>query len=151
MGKFADDIAKFNQRAKGRMDDVTREVVGQLALSVILKSPVGDPSLWQGKAPKGYVGGRFRANWRLGVGAINKETTTNIDADGGSTLDNIVGSIPQDAAGKVYYITNSLPYAIPLENGHSKQAPFGMVTLTVIEYSQVLKRALTAINGRAWS
>ena len=147
------DLRRFRGNVLAAQDTLVREAIGQAALSLILKSPVGDPSIWKNKAPKGYVEGRFRANWQIGVGSLNAVTTEDRDVDGGPTLDKIVGSIPTDAAGKVYYLSNSLPYAIPLENGHSTQAPLGMVTLTAIEWPQFVRNAalkVTTINGRSF-
>lgn len=149
MGRFADDLQKFRDKTVAKQNAAVKEIVGQISLSLILKSPVGDPARWlSGRAPKGYVGGQFRANWQYGLGAINGVTTNVVDADGGNTLDRIVGSIPDDAGGKVHCITNSLPYAIRLENGWSTQAPYGMVTLTAIEFGNIVEASLRTINGR---
>lgn len=146
---FTTDLQKFAKKTNAKIDAVVKETVGQVALSLILKSPVGDPSLWATKyPPKGYRGGKFRANWQLGIGAINNVTTNAIDPDGGATFDRITNDIPSNAGGKVYFITNSLPYAIRLENGHSTQAPLGMVTLTAIEFAQIAGTAVNTINGR---
>lgn len=152
---LAAQIRNFKQTVITRQDEFVKELIGQISLSLILKSPVGDPTLWKNPkaAPPGYQGGNFRANWNLGIGAIDRSTREDLDHDGGATLDRIVGSIPDNASGKNYFITNSLPYAIPLENGHSsKQAPYGMVTLTVIEMSDFISKAAVtarAINGRS--
>jgi hypothetical protein len=149
---FGAEVRRFRDHTFEKQDALVAEVVKRVAWSVIDLSAVGDPSLWKNKAPKGYVGGRFVANWKLGVGSINRETTLEIDPDGEPTLGKIVGSIPKNAAGHVYYITNSLPYAIPLENGHSSQSPLGMVTLTAINFASLFTDALkaTTINGRSF-
>lgn len=148
---FAAELKSFRSKTIAKQNAVVKEIVGQLSLSLIIKSPVGDPSLWKsGKAPAGYEGGQFRANWQYGLGEINKVTSNAIDADGGNTLDRIYSQIPDEAGGKVHFITNSLPYAIPLENGHSTQAPVGMVTLTAIEFAQIVPAAINTINGRSF-
>jgi len=41
-------------------------------------------------------------------------------------------------AGQVIYLVNNLPYAIPLEYGHSSQAPGGMVRLTVQKWRPIV-------------
>lgn len=151
---LAAQIRNFKQTVITRQDVFVKELIGQISLSLIVKSPVGDPTLWKNpkSAPPGYVGGNFRANWNLGVGEIDGTITEDIDPDGGPTLDKIVGKIPDNAANNVYYITNSLPYAVRLENGWSSQAPYGMVTLTIIEFSDFINKAMakaTAINGRS--
>ena len=114
------------------------------------RSPVGDGDLWKTPPPKGYVGGRFRANWQIGVGAAptgelydplqssypgEKEVVASIDA-----------KVPVRAGGRVYYLVNNLPYAQRLEDGWSKQAPKGMVGLTVLEFQQVMGVAVSTVR-----
>jgi hypothetical protein len=144
---FGADLASQCNKAKKLKDKFCHELISELVLSVIVKSPVGDPALWKTKAPPGYVGGQFKANWRLGIGSIDGTTSEEIDPDGGATLDNIVGTIPEEAGGKVYFITNSLPYSVRLENGWSNQAPAGIVGLTVIEFSQMVSQAALKVRA----
>lgn len=145
---FKDDLQNFRNKTVAKQDALVREVVGQVALSLITKSPVGDPALWKTKyPPKNYKGGQFRGNWRLGVDAIDGTTNPNdIDPDGGATLDNIVGKIPANAMGHIYYITNGLPYAQRLEDGWSSQAPSGMVALTQIEFYSIVSNAVKIVS-----
>ena len=113
-----------------------------LLKSVVYKSPVGDATLWQSPPPAGYVGGRFRGNWQLGVNNQPSGEVDNIDANGSSTLAAGMANIPTtNAAGNIYYITNNLPYAQRLENGWSSQAPAGIVSLTVAEFDGIVLRA----------
>ena len=44
--------------------------------------------------------------------------------------------------GAFAYIINNLPYAIPLEFGHSTQAPGGMVRVTVARFQQIVQEAI---------
>jgi hypothetical protein len=37
---------------------------------------------------------------------------------------------------------NNLPYAVPLEYGHSKQAPGGMVRITLARFQQIVDEAI---------
>jgi hypothetical protein len=47
------------------------------------------------------------------------------------------------------YFTNNLPYAQALENGHSNQAPGGMVGLTALDAAQYFREAMNEVrNGR---
>ena len=43
---------------------------------------------------------------------------------------------------KVQFFTNNLPYAAALENGHSGQAPGGMVRVTVARFQQIVLEAI---------
>lgn len=67
--------------------------------------------------------GRARANWFVAEGAPRLDTTTAVSP-----------VAPPALTGKsVIFITNSLPYIVPLEYGHSKQAAFGMVRVAIAE------------------
>jgi nitroimidazol reductase NimA-like FMN-containing flavoprotein (pyridoxamine 5'-phosphate oxidase superfamily) len=44
--------------------------------------------------------------------------------------------------GQTAYLVNNLPYAVPLEYGHSKQAPGGMVRITLARFQQVVDEAI---------
>lgn len=76
--------------------------------------------------------GRARASWQLGLGKMNDAVADEVPE--GQTLP---PPAPLDVSAingkQVVYITNNLPYAEPLENGHSQQAPAGMVAVTLIE------------------
>jgi hypothetical protein len=129
---FAEQIQRFAQRSIGQMDAIVRKVGIDVARSLIMKSPVDT--------------GRFRGNWMLGVGSLNPETHMDItDPSGNGSINRITEGILQGVrSGTVFYLSNSLPYAIPLEYGHSKQAPQGMVRLTVLEFRSFLDGAVQA-------
>lgn len=94
------------------------------------------------KTGKGYVGGRFRANWQFSYGSVNTTTTEATDAGGQATLARIEAEVSTVKAGGICYVTNSLPYAHRLENGWSKQAPIGMTRVTFAELPTQLQRYL---------
>ena len=93
-------------------------------------------------APEGYVGGRFRGNWMFSIGAPDSATTEEIDPSGAKSTARITAGIIEFKAGDTCYITNSLGYAIPLEFGHSTQAPGGMVRVTVARFQQIVLEAI---------
>lgn len=97
------------------------------------------------KAGKGYVGGRFRANWQFGYGAINKDTTEQTDKSGSASLGRIEAAVSGVQAGGVCWVSNSLPYAQRLEDGWSKQAPIGMVKVTFAELPSQLRAYLRSL------
>jgi hypothetical protein len=144
MTTFTAQLKAFADKTKAQLDDVVGNVVVGMAESILLRSPVGNPDLWKSPAPKGYIGGHFRANWQLGLGEWPTATISGIDDSpgGGETLNRIRARIPADAAGKVYYIANLLPYANALEYGHSTQAPQGMVGLTVVQFDSIVTAAV---------
>lgn len=144
---FALDLRAFADKADDRVNQVIRKVIIDLGTSLVLKSPVGDPTYWKYPAPPGYVGGRFRANWQYNVGVIDTRTTEKIDPSGQATIQAIVGKVAKgDPSGFVRYITNSLPYAMRLEEGWSRQAPVGMVALTISEFQPIVDAAAKALR-----
>lgn len=132
MTSFALQLQQFRDKVGDRADDAVGLIVVRAAAEIDSRSPVGDAKYWQSPPPKGYVGGRFRGNWQLGVNVRPGGELSRIDPTGSATQGEIVAAIPESAAGNVYYITNNLPYANRLEEGYSRQAPAGIVGLTVI-------------------
>ena len=147
---FADQIRAFNLKAANLTDAVVKKIVFDMATRIVMKSPVGDPDLWKNphSAPPGYVGGRFRANWQYGIGQINTLVTDDIDETGEISLSELT-KVPTPSYGIIHYWTNSLPYAITLEDGHSTQAPQGIVGLTVLEFQETVTAAAAyvKVNG----
>ena len=106
----------------------------EMLTGIVKKNPVGNPTMWKGgraSAPKGYVGGRSRANWQVQFGVTNNsviDSTTNSAIEtGASEIEGV------NVAFNVIWIFNNVPYINALERGHSKQAPAGMVGLTLLE------------------
>lgn len=146
-GTFSLQLQRFIEKAGDNVDQVVRKSALQVAQSVIMKSPVGDPTKWKSKPPPGYVGGRLRANWNVAFGRIDPLTTPSTDKSGAKTTDRIRIQLNgwTVESGDIY-ITNSLPYAIPVEYGHSKsQAPAGMVRITVAEWNGFVAQAANEV------
>jgi hypothetical protein len=126
---FASDLNKLCARAGDKAEQVVRKSAIELQNAMIAKSPVDT--------------GRFRANWQCGIGAINPSITQppGSDVQGRTAL-----TLEAWKPGQTIWLTNSLPYSQRLENGYSKQAPVGMVKLSVQEYGQFLKKAARSIK-----
>jgi hypothetical protein len=138
---FADQIQDFVAGTKSRLHLVTGYVVSDLAGKLDERSPVGNPALWKNPPPKDYRPGTFRGGWQLGIDSVPQGQTGRIDPSGAVTLGAIRNEIPAQAGGHVYYITNNVIYGPRLEDGHSTQAPAGMVGLTAMEFPQVVRAA----------
>jgi hypothetical protein len=120
-GSFSIDLSRFAVKSEKEMKTVIQKITMEAFRRVILRSPVDT--------------GRFRANWGAAIGTASTGTKEAFDKDGGATVTaaasivfnwNCVGSI---------FLANSLPYGGKLEYGHSKQAPAGMVRVTLSEIS----------------
>lgn len=141
---FALDLQRFAEKAASRADQVVGGVVVRLAAELDRRSPVGDAKYWINPPPKGYVGGHFRGNWQLGIGAAPQGEVAGTDATGTATQGRIVASVPAEASGKIFYLANNAPYALRLEEGWSRQAPQGLVGLTVIAFQQIVDQQVVA-------
>lgn len=103
------------------------------------------------KKPEGYVGGRFKNNWYVGLDSQPTETNDTPDASGQGSNSRGLVVLEVFRVGQVnsIYFTNNLPYAQALENGHSNQAPGGMVGLTALDAAQYFREAMSEVrNGR---
>jgi hypothetical protein len=105
------------------------------------------------KAPEGYVGGRSRNSWMYSFGApdntqphpMSEEYKGDQTGSESKARLNVLKS-PQHGAFGVHYISNNLPYMHRLEfEGWSKQAPAGMVRVSVAEFQQFLTAAVESL------
>lgn len=131
MSTFTLQIGEFAAQAKENAQQVVRKVAGDALAKVVLRTPVDT--------------GRARANWVTTYGNPSFVTTAKVDKTGEGTILKGQGTIRRTPAGETIYILNSLPYAIPLEYGHSKQAPAGMVRLTVAEFQTFVDNAVRSL------
>ena len=69
--------------------------------------------------------GRFRVSWQVGENAAPSGEKPAGTYTGTPQIDRIGYS--QEKLGNIYSVHNNLPYAEPLANGHSNQAPKGWV------------------------
>jgi hypothetical protein len=91
----------------------------------------------------GYVGGRFRANWDYGLDSAPGAQYDVTDKTPATSMNRVEGGLKgAKMAGHVHYIANNLPYAQRLEDGHSRQAPNGMVGLTVQRFDAIVSAAV---------
>lgn len=154
-GSFALSVAEWAQHAKANSDQVLRAVCIGLLNEIVTASPVGNPDLWKGdkygfiRPPPGYVGGRFRANWQVSVGTPASGELDQIDATGGVSISAGQTVINGVRCGPSVYIVNNLPYAIPLEYGHSKQAPVGMVGRAQLRFHNLVEKSVRELDQMA--
>lgn len=75
--------------------------------------------------------GRARANWFLTVGAPSNERDLHEGAKTGEVAAPPTPSLNEITGNESIFIINNLVYIEALEEGHSKQAPIGMVRLAL--------------------
>lgn len=119
----------------GILEDDIQETALAVLTTVVQATPVGDPKLWQNPvAPAGYVGGHARRNWLVSV-ARAVDGTTGIEGKGsgkGAATSEAIGEGTKRIEGydhndRRIIIQNNVPYIVPLNNGHSTQAPVNFV------------------------
>jgi hypothetical protein len=129
---FKRNFARLLARVGDKADIVVRKTALELQASMVLKSPVDT--------------GRFRGNWQCGIGGVDTGTASGEDKTGAGSIGRTTTALAGWRPGLTIWLTNSLPYSRRLEHGWSRQAPQGMVKLTVVEYGQHLRRAVGALR-----
>lgn len=163
------NFTEFANKTLQRADIMIRAVGIKTFSAVIRDTPVGDPDLWKGSAPAGYVGGRLRGNWRCSLAMPDTTTFTAPKGDGKKgekkggkqarvqyknfpdvgTVISSVNNVCQSATRKnVLWLANSLPYAYRVEyEGWSRQAPEGMVRRNVARIKKIISGELRKVKG----
>lgn len=117
------------------MDFFVFTICTEITSGIVLKTPVDT--------------GRARANWFPSLDAPSGNVTTKTDLSGSGAIAS-ARPLAEQASGRVFYLTNNLPYIRHLEyglygappgsangpktiGGFSKQAPAGMVRVTINE------------------
>lgn len=145
---FSKDIKKFSRKVEDRADKVRRMAFIQLSSNVIRRSPVGDADFWKNRKadgtpvkPKGYTGGRFRANWQASINSPKREAIDTDDSPQTSAATSVgsVKGLRHAKRAKSFYLMNNLPYSKRLEDGHSRQAREGIVKVAVAEWASIVK------------
>lgn len=142
------DIVKFSKKAQEEQEDIIITALFQANDGIIGRTPVDK--------------GRARGSWVPSIGSPSAAIGGK-DKSGSSTKRK-ADSIARKSVGSVYFLTNNLPYIgvleyggypVPVEKGtwvkksqkyeilsqggYSKQAPQGMLRVTVKEVSQKLR------------
>jgi len=118
--QYFQDVSHFISTAKGAVNNFTRKVAISALNSVVLKNPVKT--------------GRSRASWTIIPGTSANLNVAPEDSAGiASTRAAQPGMIAALKPGPEFVIANNVHYINLLENGHSKQAPNGMVRVTIAE------------------
>ena len=113
-------------KTEQKMDLAVRKIALELFSRVILKTPVDT--------------GRARANWQIAIGSMPNGVLELDDKSGTATISKGSAVVAGVKGGDVIYIVSNLPYINRLEDGYSKQAPAGMLGLTVQELQQVVRQ-----------
>ena len=122
--RFSVPLQALADKIKLDLETLTRKSTFDLFAKVNLRSPRDT--------------GRFIANWNVSFGTPNVTYTDSTDI--GRANREVAKALTLPLGG-VTYMANGLPYAYELEKGHSNQAPRGMVEVSVIEFSDFVRKA----------
>lgn len=140
--------AKAYNDAVSEHNEAQRNDPGNLTPTGRLKKRARVSDSMDIKAPAGYTGGRFRGNWQVGLDAAPQGETGQVDKSGGKTLAAGTLVIERFRVGmQAVYFTNNVPYAYPLEFGHSSQAPGGMVRITAADFQRHFQAAVSEVKS----
>lgn len=124
---FERSIENFIKKAKKNPELVVRQVTIKLYSAIILASPVDT--------------GRFRMNWQATVDNPATGILIGDDPSGSRAIGRISHFVTSSTKWDEFRLTNNLPYAERLEFGWSKQAPNGMVRVTVSRFQRLIDEA----------
>ena len=116
--RFNLDLKKFGETTVKQAEQIFRKIALDLDTSVVLDTPVDE--------------GTARGNWYPSINFPSNDIDEDLlDPSGGESIRRITKVVAIAKLGDVIWLTNNLPYILPLENGHSGQAPDGMVDVNV--------------------
>lgn len=126
--KIRGDAAKIPDKA----DQIVRQIALAADRTLVLNTPVDT--------------GRARANWQASLG---QPAVGTIDASPGRRAATGAATAQAEAVIAGYkggpnaaiFLTNNLPYIVPLNNGHSKQQPAGFIERALDVVMRAAKRA----------
>lgn len=127
---FSSDLQQFGQKTGIAMDQVVRKVCLDLTRDLVKATPVDT--------------GLARSSWFFAFDRSGgKEATPS--KNGAPSLARAAAFASTLRAGTVFYITNNVEYIMPLEFGHSQQAPAGMARITVDRWQARVNRIVAEV------
>lgn len=124
---FSTDITRFVQKTGVRATTVVKKLGVDTYRDVLVRSPV--------------LTGRYRGSHRISVNRVDTSFLSGVGprdvaAHGqpptGFEIATALQRLADFRFGDTIHISNNLPYALPLERGHSRQAPAGVYALAFL-------------------
>ena len=130
MNTFNKELTALMDKHVLKANVIKRKIAFDILREIVRRSPVDT--------------GRYRANWILSLRSPTQEDATQEEFAFGKTFltKNAVGDglnvIAKALPGDDIWFNNNVPYAERLEEGHSKQAPAGIVGPVIERYINML-------------
>ncbi|MEM1189941.1 MAG: hypothetical protein AAGI72_15520 [Pseudomonadota bacterium] len=116
---FESDIRRFNMKVRDAAEDEFRARCLALANGAIRNTPV--------------LSGRLRANWQA---TIDSPALGDLESQGPrlglwAAQNNVALTAASLRIDQAFYLTNNLPYAVPVEEGNDKMPPRRMLARAI--------------------
>ncbi len=123
--QFNREIDEFAKSIPNEAITMQRKIVLEALRRLVMKTPVET--------------GRARGGWQATIGSQAKGQIDTLDKDGLETITRGLAALSSLKPYQVVWITNNVDYIEFLETGSSKQAPAGMLVITVEELRTMFK------------
>ena len=127
--QFAIDLRRFGDATRDQAKMIFQKIVIDLDSAIVLGTPVDE--------------GRARGNWFPTINEPSSAVTNNTDMSGSAVLSAVTTNAAALDLGDIAWFANNLPYILPLENGHSGQAPAGMVDINLTAVAEQYGGSIT--------
>ncbi len=128
---FKAAVKAYGVNALIRVDKIRRASVLELFSLVIQGTPVDT--------------GHLRGNWQVSLNSPILSKTERLDKGGDAVIAEALANL--GSLVDVVYMMNNLPYAERIEyEGHSKQAPGGMVRVNAVKWARIVAAKAKAIK-----
>ena len=127
LAQFNREIDAFARKIPDRATVLQKKVALEALQRLVSKTPVDT--------------GRARGNWQVTIGDPATGQLEVLDINGAETITQGLAAIADLPAYQVVWISNNVDYIESLEHGHSKQAPQGMLAVTVEELRAMFSEA----------
>jgi len=157
--KFVADLEKFRIKSENSINDARKMMAYELFSRVIDRTPV-----YFSHEPNA---GNTKFNWKCTINNLPGSVLKGTDKKGNATKNRMLAALSRVQGDDTIYFSNSVPWIFMLEDGlypkqvkygswnkktgkyevrssggYSKQAPKGMVKVTLAEYPYIAKQAI---------
>jgi len=119
---FSLDLARFGEEAIGNAEKIVRKIGFDMHSRIVQRMPVDT--------------GRAKANQQISINSLPSGSVLEFDRFGNATISKGEGALSSFKLGDTIFLYNNLEYILPLEYGHSNQAPSGMFRISFEEIVQ---------------
>lgn len=143
--QFTASLDKYGEKLKAHLD----KVVMHMAFAICENITVGGAHASGTPVDTGFA----RKSWVVSLGspaAVSGDTANksraDYAADAAAVMDALGAVLVNAKAGESVFLSNNVDYILALEYGHSLQAPYGMVEVTLSAAQQILDEVVAAMG-----